>query len=142
MMQVGKARLVYNWLALSQCRTTALSLSSPCLSPPLPTHTWAECLLTWSHSYAALCFLHPSFLVLHVFPSHSTKRRKGPDSFFFPSFKHLNPASSPQTLIYLMTKSCQFYILHTSQICLPPCHSHCSCYSLGSDLIFHRTIKS
>lgn len=95
-MQMGKARLVYNWPASSHCRDTALGLVSPCLSLSRPILNWAECLLTWSHPYAALCILKPWFLLLHfqLIPQRTEKVHICP--FSPPSFKHLDPALSPK----------------------------------------------
>lgn len=86
-------------------------LSFPC--------TQAECFLTRSHSYVALCFLHCSFDSCIYF-QFIPQREKIQRCSFFLSFKHLDPASSPTSMIYSMPKSYQFYVLHISQIC-PSC---------------------
>lgn len=96
-----------------------------------------------SHMVSSLCFfVLPSPLVFTAASiSNSLHRGEKRSRFvlFIPlGFKHLDPAPSPNTLIYLMTKSYQFCILHISQICPPPYHPHCDCYFLGSDLTFHQ----
>lgn len=80
--------------------------------------------------------------IASCFPTHSTAGKKSPDLFFVScSFNHLYPAPSPNTLIYVMTESYQFYILHISQLCPRPHHPHC-CYFLHSDLIFTGTTET
>ena len=69
--------------------------------------TWAK---TKSQMLNWLCHLDTP---TSCFPTCSTEERKGPDFFLVPhSFKHLYPAPSLNTLIYLMTESYQFYNLH------------------------------